>query len=179
MRSAFKTLSRRPGSETSSEPDEKAPILKMAEREDWALFRSVEGLCQKAGVRPLLLRRLVLKELADNALDTGAHIRFGLLDPEKNLDLFFVEDDGPGLDGSPEEIASLFSIRRSMRSSRNHDLDRSRGLGRCSVAGESHEHDGNDGAGELHKLAKPKCHWYLRLISGALPRTIKDPCMSG
>jgi hypothetical protein len=118
MRSAFKTRSRRPGSETSSEPDEKAPILKMAEREDWALFRSVEGLCQKAGVRPLWLRRLVLKELADNALDTGAHIRCGLLDPEKNLDLFFVEDDGPGLDGSPEEIASLFSIRRPMRSSK-------------------------------------------------------------
>jgi hypothetical protein len=90
----------------------------MAEREDWALFRSVEGLCQKAGVRPLWLRRLVLKELADNALDTGAHIRCGLLDPEKNLDLFFVEDDGPGLDGSPEEIASLFSICRPMRSSK-------------------------------------------------------------
>ena len=90
----------------------------MAEREDWALFRSVEGLCQKAGVADLCLRRLVLKELADNALDTGADIRCGVVDSEKNLDLFFIEDDGPGLDGTPEEIASLFSIRRPMRSSK-------------------------------------------------------------
>jgi hypothetical protein len=69
-------------------------------------------------VRPSWLRRLVLKELADNALDTGAHIGCGLIDAEKSLDLFFIEDDGPGLDGTPEEIASLFSIRRPMRSSK-------------------------------------------------------------
>jgi hypothetical protein len=118
MMGTFKTGSRRAGSETSSESDEKAPILKMAEREDWALFRSVEGLCQKAGVHPLWLRRLVLKELADNALDTGADIQCGLIDAEKSLDLFFIEDDGPGLDGTPGEIASLFSIRRPMRSSK-------------------------------------------------------------
>jgi hypothetical protein len=89
----------------------------MAEREDWALFRSIEGLCQKAGVAEVWLRRLVLKEIADNALDTGADIRFGLVDPE-NLDLFYIEDDGPGLNGTPEEIASLFSISRPMRSSK-------------------------------------------------------------
>jgi hypothetical protein len=63
------------------------------------------------------LRRLVLKEIADNALDTGADIRFGLVDPE-NLDLFYIEDDGPGLNGTPEEIASLFNISRPMRSSK-------------------------------------------------------------
>jgi hypothetical protein len=118
MSSVFKTRSRRVGSEPSSDADENPPILKMAEREDWALFRSIEGLCQKAGVRPSWLRRLVLKELADNALDTGAHIGCGLIDAEKSLDLFFIEDDGPGLDGTPEEIASLFSIRRPMRSSK-------------------------------------------------------------
>jgi hypothetical protein len=33
-------------------------------------------------------------------------------------DTFFIEDDGPGLDGGPEEIASLFSIRRPMRSTK-------------------------------------------------------------
>jgi hypothetical protein len=90
----------------------------MAEREDWALFRSIEGLCQKAGVPATWLRRLVLKELADNALDTRADIRFGYVNPEKSLDLFYVEDDGPGLDGAPDEIASLFCIRRPMRSSK-------------------------------------------------------------
>ena len=32
--------------------------------------------------------------------------------------MFFIEDDGPGLDGAPEEIAELFSIRRPMRSTK-------------------------------------------------------------
>ena len=99
--------------------DEKQPNLKMAERHDWALFRSVEGLQQKAGVSEGRLRRLVLKELADNALDNpGTRMNSGFVDPEKSLDLHFVEDDGPGLAGTPEEIASLFSIRRPMRSSK-------------------------------------------------------------
>src|SRR6266446_1360629 len=106
------------GANTSLGADENEPILKMAERHDWALFRSVEGLQQKAGVPAIRLRRLVLKELADNALDTGSAIHAGLVDPEKNMDLFFVEDYGPGLDGTPEEIASLFSIKRPMRSSK-------------------------------------------------------------
>jgi hypothetical protein len=48
-----------------------APILKMFERADWTLFRTVEGLQQKAGVPAQRLRRLVLKELGDNAFDNG------------------------------------------------------------------------------------------------------------
>ena len=40
------------------------------ERADWTAFRTIEGLQQKAGVAKGLLRRLVLKELTDNALDT-------------------------------------------------------------------------------------------------------------
>jgi hypothetical protein len=62
---------------SSSTVDENPPILKMFEREDWTLFRTVEGLQQKAGVPASRLRRLVLKELGDNALDTGAEIKFG------------------------------------------------------------------------------------------------------
>ena len=42
----------------------------------------------------------------------------GFVDPEKSLDLFFIEDDGPGLAGTPEEIASLFIDPRPMRSSK-------------------------------------------------------------
>jgi hypothetical protein len=99
---------------TSLGADEKEPTLKMAERPDWALFRSVEGLQQKAGVGAGLLRRLVLKELVDNALDASATVDAGLLKD----DTYFVEDDGPGLDGTPQEIAELFSIQRSMRSSK-------------------------------------------------------------
>jgi hypothetical protein len=86
----------------------------MAERHDWALFRNIDGLQQKAGVPAARLRRLVLKELADNALDAGSQIRAGALD----ANTFFIEDDGPGLDGDPKEIASLFSIRRPMRSTK-------------------------------------------------------------
>jgi hypothetical protein len=84
------------------------------EREDWTLFRTVDGLQQKAGVPAKLLQCLVLKELGDNALDTGAQIRCGEFDE----DVFYIEDDGPGLDGTPEEIAELFSIRRPMRSTK-------------------------------------------------------------
>ena len=86
----------------------------MAERHDWALFRNIDGLQQKAGAPAARLRRLVLKELADNALDAGSHIRAGALD----ANTFFIEDDGPGLDGGPEAIASLFSICRPMRSTK-------------------------------------------------------------
>ena len=48
-------------------PEQNFENLKF-ERQDWTLFRTVEGLQQKAGVPAKLLRRLVLKELADNAL---------------------------------------------------------------------------------------------------------------
>jgi hypothetical protein len=42
------------------------------ERADWTSFRTLEGLQQKAGVALDGLIALVLKELADNALDAGA-----------------------------------------------------------------------------------------------------------
>ena len=94
-------------------PEQNFENLKF-ERQDWTLFRTVEGLQQKAGVPAKLLRRLVLKELADNALDTGCDVRTQSVGD----DTFFIEDDGPGLDGAPEEIAELFSIRRPMRSTK-------------------------------------------------------------
>ena len=78
------------------------------EREDWVLFRTIEGLQQKAGVPKDGLARLVLKELADNGLDAGAKVKVGALAKRG----YYVEDDGPGIDGTPEEIARLFSIRR-------------------------------------------------------------------
>lgn len=84
------------------------------ERADWTSFRTVEGLQQKAGVAQSKLRRLVLKELADNALDTGARVRIGQL-PGGG---YFIEDGGSGIEGSPEEIARLFSIARPMISTK-------------------------------------------------------------
>jgi Topoisomerase 6 subunit A/Spo11, Toprim domain len=84
------------------------------ERADWTSFRTVEGLQQKAGVPAAKLRKLVLKELADNALDAGAQVSVGEL-PGGG---YFIEDDGPGIDGTPEEIARLFSIARPMVSTK-------------------------------------------------------------
>jgi hypothetical protein len=85
------------------------------ERDDWSLFRTVEGLQQKAGVAKDKLPRLVLKELADNGLDENATtVRTGEL-PKGG---WFVEDDGPGIDGTPGDIARLFSIARPMLSSK-------------------------------------------------------------
>ena len=60
--------------DSSSQSD--AQNLKF-ERADWTSFRTVEGLQQKAGVAQDKLIRLVLKELTDNALDTGAEVTGG------------------------------------------------------------------------------------------------------
>ena len=81
------------------------------ERQDWTAFRTVEGLQQKAGVSANLLRRLVLKELADNALDTETRVAAGEMEGG-----YFVEDEGPGLD--PHEVARLFSIDRPLVSTK-------------------------------------------------------------
>ena len=84
------------------------------ERPDWTLFRSIATLGQKAGVPPSKLRRLALKELTDNALDTGARARANETEPG----CYVIQDNGPGIDGPPEKIARLFSIDRGLVSSK-------------------------------------------------------------
>jgi Histidine kinase-, DNA gyrase B-, and HSP90-like ATPase len=81
------------------------------ERPDWTSFRTLEGLQQKSGVSLDKLIRLVLKELADNALDTGAEVTVGEYGGG-----YFVEDNGPGID--PDEVARLFSIGRPLASTK-------------------------------------------------------------
>lgn len=96
------------------------------ERPDWVLFRSVDTLSQKAGVPISQLRRLVLKELVDNALDAGGGVIVSAVDEQgrpivgnyRACNRFVVRDTGPGLPGSPDEIAHLFSIRRPLVSSK-------------------------------------------------------------
>jgi hypothetical protein len=96
------------------------------ERPDWVLFRSVDTLSQKAGVSKSQLRRLVLKELVDNALDADGGVKVFGLDERGRLVLgdcsacnrFVIQDTGPGLPGSPDEIAQLFSIQRPLVSSK-------------------------------------------------------------
>ena len=82
------------------------------ERADWTLFRSISTLPQKAGVPARRLRRLVLKELVDNALDAGGEVEVGELEGGG----YYIQDDGPGIE--PAEIATLFSIDRPMVSSK-------------------------------------------------------------
>ncbi|MCW8138229.1 MAG: hypothetical protein KIT58_04920 [Planctomycetota bacterium] len=84
-------------------------------REDWTQFRSLDGLMQMAGVPRSDLPKLVMKELVDNALDASGSCQFGLMD---GCNGFWVEDDGPGFPGTPEEVADLFSINRPLISSK-------------------------------------------------------------
>jgi len=91
-----------------------APQNLKFEREDWMLFRTFEGLQQKAGVPKDRLRRLVTKELTDNALDEAGKARVGKLPGGR----YFVEDDGGGIAGTPGEIARLFSISRPLVSTK-------------------------------------------------------------
>jgi len=84
-------------------------------REDWTFFRNLGTLGQRAGVPCEKLPRLIAKELTDNALDTGGACKYGPLDGENG---FYVADDGPGLPGTDEEIADLFSIARPLASSK-------------------------------------------------------------
>jgi hypothetical protein len=109
-------MSNRPNFQFSNDRSASQPATEMLkfERADWTSFRTIEGLQQKAGVAQNKLRRLVLKELADNALDTGARVRIGQL-PGGG---YFVEDSGGGIEGEPEEIARLFSIARPMVSTK-------------------------------------------------------------
>jgi hypothetical protein len=91
------------------------PNLKF-EREDWSLFRTIEGLQQKAGVTKADIPKLVLKELTDNGLDEGegATVTFGRT-PHGS---YFVQDNGRGIEGTPQDIARLFSISRPMVSTK-------------------------------------------------------------
>jgi hypothetical protein len=84
------------------------------EHPDWMLFRSVTTLPTMAGVRAELLQRLGLKELVDNALDAGATVTVGQIDDNS----YVIQDDGPGIEGTPEQIARLFSINRDLVSSK-------------------------------------------------------------
>jgi len=88
--------------------------MTMFQRDDYTLFRNLATLGQKAGVPRERLAALVLKELADNGLDAGAKVTATALPGG----WFAIEDDGPGIDGTDEQIAALFSIRRPLTSTK-------------------------------------------------------------
>jgi histidine kinase/DNA gyrase B/HSP90-like ATPase len=81
------------------------------ERQDWSLFLDVATLPQKAGCYPKDLRKIILKEIVDNALDTGAHVTM-----ERDGKTWIIADDGPGID--PGQIPTIFSVNRPLLSSK-------------------------------------------------------------
>ena len=81
-------------------------------REDWQLYLDPTRLPQKAGCTKWRLRALVLKEIADNALDHGGKVTVERIDP----DTWAIGDDGPGLDA--EQIVRLFAPNRPLTSSK-------------------------------------------------------------
>lgn len=82
-------------------------------QEGWKDFRTFEGLSRKAGVAQMDLGELALKELVDNGRDAAGRTTWSA-----TPDGFYVEDDGPGLPGTDEEIAALFSVRRPLTTSK-------------------------------------------------------------
>jgi hypothetical protein len=86
----------------------------MYQREDWTDFRNLATLTRRAGVPAKKLMRVVLKELTDNGLDYAGTCRCG----ELGDGTFYVQDDGGGIPGTPEEIATLFSVGRPLTSSK-------------------------------------------------------------
>lgn len=108
MTAAFETATAR----QPADGDESKLQTATFSREDWTLFRTLETLCQKAGVHRTKLGRLVVKELVDNALDAANRCYFGVL-PEGG---FYVSNGGAGIE--PERLPTLFSIRRPLISSK-------------------------------------------------------------
>jgi hypothetical protein len=92
--------------------------------DDWQLFCDWARLPQKAGCQPHDLRKVVLKELVDNALDVGANVS---LDRSSDDWAWVVSDDGPGID--PAEVPALFCVNRPLRSSKLKRLPRRGMLG--------------------------------------------------
>jgi hypothetical protein len=90
------------------------------DQQDWSLFTSPNTLPQVAGVPLRHIRRLVLKELADNPLDIFGHhgLRGEVSIHKDGPHTYTIRDHGPGLDGTPEQIAFLFSLNRPMSSSK-------------------------------------------------------------
>src|SRR5262245_53299708 len=91
-------------------------------REDWTDFRNLATLGRRAGVPTPKIPRLVLKELVDNALDAyyaspAEELRYASCGPLPGGG-YFVEDEGTGIPGTPEDVASLFSISRPFTSSK-------------------------------------------------------------
>jgi hypothetical protein len=88
--------------------------------DDWSDYADLSKLPRRSGVPSQRLRRLVLKELADNGLDECDRVnRPGRTTISKDgPDVYTVTDEGEGLNGSPGQIASFFSLCRPKATSK-------------------------------------------------------------
>ena len=121
-------------------------------REDWQLFLSPQTLGQKAGCPQDRLRRMALKELADNALDAGSE---SVTVEEIDENTFAVADAGPGL--SRSEIESFFAVSRPMTTSKlwRAPTRGTLGNGLRVVTGAAHASGGTlivESRGERHEI---------------------------
>jgi Topoisomerase 6 subunit A/Spo11, Toprim domain len=92
----------------------------LLQRADWTDFRHIDGLVARGGVSATALRRLVAKELLDNALDAVDEVG-GEICPTLTIEAdgtIVVDDVGPGLGDDPAEIARLFAFGRDRLSSK-------------------------------------------------------------
>ncbi len=96
---------------------------------DWQLFTNLNTLPQQAGIAKHLLPKLVIKELIDNALDTNSAVEIFHEQPELWTDIITIRDNGQGIDGTDDEIAYLFSLRRPLTSSKRLRLPQRGALG--------------------------------------------------
>jgi hypothetical protein len=99
------------------------PIFQI-HKPDTVDLASLAGLTKMTGEPSRRLRRLLCKELTDNALDAcDAAGRPGRATIRKrDLDTYIITDEGHGLDGSPDDLAALFAIHRVMISSKYRRL---------------------------------------------------------
>jgi DNA topoisomerase VI subunit B len=103
------------GSAVSANPP-KAPILTVR-RLDTRLFGTLQGLTNMAGVPPQLLRRLIVKEAVDNALDEMDRIGGDATSVTVSKDgdnTYVVTDGGSGIEQDLDKLRDLFSTSRPM-----------------------------------------------------------------
>jgi hypothetical protein len=86
-------------------------------RPDTLQFRTLEGTCRMSGVPAYLLRRLIAKEITDNALDACDRAGCpGIASIGRDGDTYTVTDMGGGIGSDPATLADLFSTERAMLS---------------------------------------------------------------
>jgi len=85
----------------------------MIEQADWQRFLTSDGLAEKAGCPKSMFKYMVVKELADNAADIGDFVP-RVIEGENKI---ILSNGGKGL--STEDIKTIFSIKRPLRSSKH------------------------------------------------------------